>query len=140
VGLKRKGSEKRVEWRVMEDADEGPIAPLKLSDRVMEQVKAMAKELRRTSGGIWALVEKIGKLMEVVEGLEKEEVRKVDKVMETEEVQRVNKQTEIEEKEDDSEEEEESEEEVKKEKKGDDREESKSESDGMEDREEGGKK
>jgi hypothetical protein len=139
VGLKRKGSEKRVEQRVMEDADEGPIAPLKLSDRIIEQVEAMAKKLRRISGGIWVFVEGIGKLMEVVEGLGKEEVRKVDKVMEMEEVQRVNKQTETEKKEEDSEEEEESEEEVEKKKKGDDGEESESESNGTEDREEGGK-
>jgi hypothetical protein len=141
VGLKRKGSEKRAEQRVMEDVDEGPIALLELPDRVIEQVEAMAKELRRISGGIWALVEGIGKLMEVMEGLGKEEMRKVDKVTETEEVQRVNKQMEMEEKEEDSEGKEESEEEVE-EKKGNDGEESESESesDGMEDGEEGGKK
>jgi hypothetical protein len=52
VGLKRKGSEKRAEWRVTEDVDERPIAPLELSDRVMEQVEAMARELRKISGGI----------------------------------------------------------------------------------------
>jgi hypothetical protein len=140
VGLKRKGSEKRAERRVTEDADEGPIALLELSDGVIEQVEAMVKELRRISGGIWVLVEGIGKLMEAMEGMKKEEVRKVDKVTETQEVQRVNKQTETEEKKEDSEEEEESEEEVEKEKKRDDREESKSESDRMEDGEEGGKK
>jgi hypothetical protein len=49
VGLKRKGSEKRVEQRVTGDADKGPITPLELSDRVMEQVEAMVKELRRIS-------------------------------------------------------------------------------------------
>jgi hypothetical protein len=72
VGLKREGSEKRVEWQVMEDVDEGPIALLELSDRVMEQVEAMAKELRKMSGGIWVLVEGIGRLTEVVEGMGKE--------------------------------------------------------------------
>jgi hypothetical protein len=50
VGLKRKGSEKRVEQRAMEDVDEGLIAPLELSNGVMEQVEAMAKELRRGFG------------------------------------------------------------------------------------------
>jgi hypothetical protein len=140
VGLKRKGSEKRAERRITEDVDEGPIVLLKLSDGVMEQVEVTAKELRRISRGIWALVEGIGKLREMVEGLGKEEVRKVDKVMEMEEVQRVNKQMETEEKEEDSKEEEESEEKVEKEKKGDDREESESESDGMEDGEKGGNK
>jgi UTP:GlnB (protein PII) uridylyltransferase len=102
VRLKRKGSEKRAEQRVMEDADKGLIALLELSDRVMEQVEAMAKELRKISKGIWALVEGVGKLTEAVEGMGKKEVRKVDKETETEEVQRVNKQTETEEKEEDS--------------------------------------
>jgi hypothetical protein len=32
--------------------EEGLVALLKLSDGVMEQVKAMAKELRKISGGI----------------------------------------------------------------------------------------
>jgi hypothetical protein len=86
VGLKRKGSEKRAERRVTKDADEGPIALLELSDGVIKQVEVMAKELRRLSEGIWALVEGIRKLMEVVEELGKEEVRKVDKVTEMEEV------------------------------------------------------
>jgi hypothetical protein len=44
VGLKRKGSEKRVEWRAMEEVDEELIALLELSDGVMEQVEAMAKD------------------------------------------------------------------------------------------------
>jgi hypothetical protein len=128
VGLKRKGLEKRAEQRVTED--EKLIAPLELSDRVIEQVKAMVKELRKISGGIWVLVKGVGKLTEAVEGMKKEEVRKVDK------------ETETEEKEEDSKEEEESEEEVEKEKKGDNGEESESESksDGTEDGEEGGKK
>jgi hypothetical protein len=125
VGLKRKGSEKRAERRVTEDVDKGPIAPLELSDRVMEQVEVMAKELRNISGGIWALVEGIGRLTEAVEGMGKKEVRKVDKETEMEE---------------DSKEEEESEEEEEEEKKGDDREESESESDATEDGEKGEKK
>jgi hypothetical protein len=86
VGLKRKGSEKRVEQRVMEDVVEGLIAPLELSDRVMEQVEAMAKELLKISRGIWALVEGVGRLTEVVEGMGKKEVKKVDKETEMEEV------------------------------------------------------
>jgi hypothetical protein len=44
VGLKRKGLEMRAERRVMEDADEGLIALLELSDGIIEQVEAMAKE------------------------------------------------------------------------------------------------
>jgi hypothetical protein len=138
VGLKRKGLKKRVKRRVMEDVDKGLIAPLELSDRVMEQVEVMVKELQKISGGIWALVEGVGRLMEVV--VEKKEVRKVDKEMEMEEVQKMDKQTETEEKEEDSEEEEESKEEEEKEKKGVDREESKGESNGMEDRKIGEKK
>jgi hypothetical protein len=140
VGLKRKGSEKRVEQRATEEVDKGLIAPLKLFDRVMEQVEAMAKELRKISRGIWVLVEGIGRLTEVIEGLGREEVERVDKEMEMEKVQKVDKQMEMEEKEEDSEEEEKSEEKVVKEKKGDDGEESESESDRTEDGEEGGKK
>jgi hypothetical protein len=76
VGLKRKGMEKKTEQRVMEDVEEGSVAPLKLSDRVMEQVEAMEKELRKISGGIWALVEGVGRLTEVVEELGRKEVEK----------------------------------------------------------------
>jgi hypothetical protein len=47
--------------------EEGSVAPLELSDGVIEQVKVMAKELRSISGGIWVLVEGIGRLTEVVE-------------------------------------------------------------------------
>jgi hypothetical protein len=85
-----------------------------LSDGVMEQVEAMAKELRNISGGIWALVEGIRKLMEVVEGVGKEGIRKEDKEMEMENVQKMDKQTETERWEEDSEGEEESEEEEEK--------------------------
>jgi hypothetical protein len=117
VGLKRKLSEKKEGKKRMmsEGLDEGLVAPLELSDGVMEQVEAMAKELRRISGGIWALVEGIGRLTEVVEGVGKKGMRKEDKETETEDVQRMDKQTETERREEDSEEEEESEEEVGKE-------------------------
>jgi hypothetical protein len=49
VGLKRKISEKKEGKRrlLSEGLEEGSVAPLELSDRVMEQVEAMAKELRR---------------------------------------------------------------------------------------------
>jgi hypothetical protein len=46
VGLKRKGTERKTEWRVvMEDMEEGSMALLELSDGVMEQVEVMEKEL-----------------------------------------------------------------------------------------------
>jgi hypothetical protein len=96
VGSKRKGAEKKAERKVTEDVEEGSIAPLQLLDGVMEQVEVMAKELRKISRGIWALVEGVGRLMEAVEGMEKKETRKVDKEMETEKVQKVDKQTEME--------------------------------------------
>jgi hypothetical protein len=109
---------------VSEGLEEGSVAPLELSDGVMEQVEAMAKELRSISGGIWALVEGIRRLTEVVEGVGKKEGRKEDKETETEGVQRMDKQTETERREEESEEEEESEDEEEKGK----------EDDGMEDR------
>jgi hypothetical protein len=117
VGLKRKILEKKEgKKRLMsEGLEEGSAAPLEFSDGVLEQVEAMAKELRNISGGIWALVEEIRKLMEVLEGVGKEGVRKEDKEMEMEDVQRMDKQTETERRKDDSEEEEESEEEEGKE-------------------------
>jgi hypothetical protein len=117
VGLKQKLSEKKegIKRMMSEGLEEGSVAPLELSDGVMEQVEAMAKELRRISGGIWALVEGIGRLTEVVEGVGKKGMRKEDKETETEDVQRMDKQTETERREEDSEEEEESEEEVGKE-------------------------
>jgi hypothetical protein len=117
VGLKRKTSEKKEgKKRLMsEGLEEGSVAPLELSDGVMEQVEAMAKELRNISGGLLALVEGVRKLMEVVVGLGKMEGRKEDKEMETEDVQRMDKQMETERREEDSEGEEESEGEVGKE-------------------------
>jgi hypothetical protein len=113
VGLKRKTPEKKEgKKRLMsEGLEEGSVAPLELSDGVMEQVEAMAKELRKISGGIWALVEGVGKLMEAVVGLGKKEGRKEDKETETEDVQKMDKQTETERREEDSKDEEESEEE-----------------------------
>jgi hypothetical protein len=69
----------------------------------------MVKELRRISGGIQALVEVVGRLMEVVMGLGKKEVEKEDKGTETETVKRMDREveTEIIEEESESEEEEE---------------------------------
>jgi hypothetical protein len=117
VGLKWKLLEKKEGKRRMmsEGLEEGSVAPLELSDRVIEQVEAMAKELRKISGGLLALVEGVEKLTEVVVGLEKKEVRKEDKKIEMEGIQRMDKQMETERREEDSEEEEESEEEKGKE-------------------------
>jgi hypothetical protein len=117
VGLKQKMSEKKEGKKRMmsEGLEEGSVAPLEFSDGVMEQVEAMAKELRNISRGIWPLVEGIRKLTEVVEGFGKEGIRKEDKEMEIEDIQRMDKQTEMERREEDSEGEEESEEEVGKE-------------------------
>jgi hypothetical protein len=91
VGLKQKTLEKKEGKKrlISEGLEEGSVAPLEFSDGVMEQVEAMAKELRNISGGIWALVEGIGRLTEVVEGVGKEGMRKEDKEMETEDVQRM---------------------------------------------------
>jgi hypothetical protein len=46
VGLKRKTSEKKEDKKRMlsEGLEEGSVAPLELSDGVMEQVEAMAME------------------------------------------------------------------------------------------------
>jgi hypothetical protein len=120
VGLRQKTWEKKEEKKrvMLEGLEEGSVAPLEFSDGVMEQVKAMAKGLRNISGGIWALVEGIRRLMEAVEGIGKEGVRKEDKKTETEDVQRMDKQTETEKIKEDSEEEEESEEEEGKEDSG----------------------
>jgi hypothetical protein len=109
VGLKWKTLEKKEGKKRMmsEGLEEGSVAPLEFSDEVMEQVEAMAKELKNISGGIWALVEGIGRLTELVEGVGKEGVRKEDKEMETEDVWRIDKQMEMEKGEKDSEEEEE---------------------------------
>jgi hypothetical protein len=115
VRLRRKISEKK-ERMVSEGLEEGSMAPMmELSDGFMEQVEAIAKELRSISGGIWALVEGVGKLMEVMEGDGKEVIRKEDKETETEGVQKMDKQMETERREEESEDEEESEEEEEKE-------------------------
>jgi hypothetical protein len=121
VGLKRKISEKKEGKKRMlsEGLEEGSVASLEFLDRVMEQVEAMAKELRNISGGLLALVEGVGKLMEAVVGLGKKEGRKEKKETETEGIQRMDKQTETGRREEDSEGEEESEEEVGKEDDGD---------------------
>jgi hypothetical protein len=82
VGLRQKASEKKEGKKKMvsEGLEEGSVAPMmELSDRFMEQMEAIAKELRSISGGIWALVEGVGKLTEVMEGVGKEEIRKEDK-------------------------------------------------------------
>jgi hypothetical protein len=81
---------------VSERVEEGLVAPLELSDGVIEQVEAMAKELKKISEGIWILVEGVGKLTEVVEGMKKKEVERVDKEVEMEDVWKVDKQTETE--------------------------------------------
>jgi hypothetical protein len=81
VGLKQKILEKKEGKRrmMLEGVEEGSVVLLELSDGVMEQVEAMAKELRRISGGIKALVEGVGRLMEVVVGLGKKELEKRNK-------------------------------------------------------------
>jgi hypothetical protein len=77
---------------VPEGREENLAVPMmELSDGFMEQVEAIAKELRNIGGGIWVLVEGIRKLTEMVEGVGKEGVRKEDKEMETEVVQRMDK-------------------------------------------------
>jgi hypothetical protein len=77
---------------VSEGVEEGLVAPMiELSDGFMEQMKAIMKELRRIGGGIWALVEGVGKLMEVMERSEKMEVNKAEKEVETETIQKVDK-------------------------------------------------
>jgi hypothetical protein len=94
VGLRQKISEKK-EGKKRMVSEEGSVAPMmELSDGFMEQVEAIAKELRSISGGIWALVEGVGKLMEAMEGVGKKETRKEDKETETEGVQKTDKQTE----------------------------------------------
>jgi hypothetical protein len=124
VRIKQRIEKKEGKQRlVSEGGEENSAAPMmELLDGFMEQMEAMAKELKNISGGIWVLVEGIRRLTEVVEEIGKEEVRKEDKETETEDVQRMDKQTEMEEKE------------------GDDGEESGSEGDRMEDGEEGGDK
>jgi hypothetical protein len=70
---------------VSEGVEEGSVAPMmELSDGFMKQMEAMVKELRRIGRGIWALVEGVGKLMEVMERLEKIGVDKMEKEVEME--------------------------------------------------------
>jgi Mg-chelatase subunit ChlI len=139
--VEKKKGKKRL---VSEGVEEGLVALLELLDGAMKQVEMMAKELRKINGGIKVLVEGISRLTEVVEGLGRKEVKKVNKEMEMEDVQRVDKQMEMGKEAEDSEEDEESEEEEEKEKKRDNRKEDEEEdeekSDGTEDREEGEKK
>jgi hypothetical protein len=94
VGLKWKMSEKKEGKRrmLLEGLEEGSVALLELSDGVMEQVEAMAKELRRISAGILALVEGVRKLTEVVIGLGKKEVERKDKETEMKTVWRVHRE------------------------------------------------
>jgi hypothetical protein len=104
-------SEKKEGKRRMmpERLEEGSVAPLELLDGVMEQVEAMAKELRKISGELLALVKGVRKLTEVVTGLGKKEVERKDKGTEMETVRRVDREVamEIVEEESESEEEEE---------------------------------
>jgi hypothetical protein len=88
-------TDKEGRWRlVLEGVEENLAAPImELSDGFMEQMEAMVKELRKIGGGIWALVEGVGKLMEIMEQLERMEMSKVEKEVEIENVQRVNKGT-----------------------------------------------
>jgi hypothetical protein len=117
MGLKWKISEKKEGKRrmMLEGVNEGSVVLLELSDGVMKQVEAMAKELRRISRGIQALVEGVGRLTEVDIGFGKKEAEKRDKETEMEIVRRVDREIETEIVVEDSESEEEEEE------KGDDR-------------------
>jgi hypothetical protein len=101
--LEKKEGKKRL---LSEGLEVGSVAPLELSNGVMEQVEAMAKEL---SGGLLALVEGVGNLTEAVAGLGRKEVERKDKVIETETVWKVDQEvaTEIVEEGSESEEEEE---------------------------------
>jgi hypothetical protein len=93
ISMKWRAEKKEGKQRlVSEEEEENSAAPMmELSDGFMEQIEAMAKELRRISGGIQALVEGVGKLGEVMEQLEKVGVEKVEKKVETEPVQKVDK-------------------------------------------------
>jgi hypothetical protein len=116
--LRRKTTERKEEKRRMvSEVDSENIATpfVELSDGFMEQMELAVGNLGRINEEIWALVEGIGRLTEVVEGVGKKGMRKEDKETETEDVQRMDKQTETERREENSEEEEESEEEVGKE-------------------------
>jgi hypothetical protein len=132
VGLKRKILEKEGKRRMMlEGVEKGSVVLLELSDGVMEQVEAMAKELRRISGEIQALVEGVGRLTEAVVGLGKKEAQRRNKKTETEYVWRVDQEIGREKVVEVSESEEEEEE------KGDDGKEDEGVSDETEDREKG---
>jgi hypothetical protein len=98
VGMKRRTDKKEGKWRlVSERAEEDLVAlMMELSDGFMEQMEAMAKELRRIGGGIWALIEGVGKLTEVMERSEKMGADKVEKEVETEVIQKVDKEMEME--------------------------------------------
>jgi hypothetical protein len=96
--MKQKTDKKEGKQRlVLEGAEEDLVAPImELSDESMEQMEAMAKELRRIGGGTWALVEGVERLTEVMEWLEKMGMNKAEKEVETENVQRVDKGMEME--------------------------------------------
>jgi hypothetical protein len=69
---------------VLEGGEEDSMAHMmELSDGFMEQMEAMAKELRRISGEIRVSVEGVEKLMEVMERSEKVGVKKAEKEVET---------------------------------------------------------
>jgi hypothetical protein len=137
--MRWKTSEKKEGKKRMmsEGVEEGSVAPLELSDEVMEQVEAMAKELRKISGRIKALIEGVGRLTEAVVGLGRKEVEKKNKEIEMEDVWRVDRQIEMEKEVEDSEEDKGSEEE---EEKGDNGKENEGGSDRTEDGEEGEQK
>jgi hypothetical protein len=91
--MKRRIDKKEGQWRLVSEGGEEDLAApmIKLSDGFMEQMEAMAKELRRISERIRALVEGVGKLAEVTEWLEKVGVEKVEKEVETEFIQKADK-------------------------------------------------
>jgi hypothetical protein len=68
VGIKWRVEKEEGKRRlVLEGREENLAAPMmELSDGFMEQVEAIVKELKNISGGIWALVEGIGRLTEVL--------------------------------------------------------------------------
>jgi hypothetical protein len=88
VGMKWRVEKKEGRQRlVSEDGEENSAAPMmELSDGFIEQMETMAKELRRISGEIWALVEGVGKLADVMEWSERVGVEKVEKEVEMEPV------------------------------------------------------
>jgi hypothetical protein len=96
--MKQRVDEKEGKQRLVSEGGEKDLAApmMELLDRFMEQMEAMAKELRRISGGIWALAEGVGKLAEVMERLEKVGAEKAENEVETEFVQKADKGTETE--------------------------------------------